>query len=115
MAHDASVRTNVRRLRAEGLTYSEILSRLKIRLPKSTLSDWCSDVVMPDWYQAKVDELNRKNFGKARSFAYASLIFKREKLFSELRSNNQFIFPKLHDKDVLKMLLAVLYLGEGAK
>ncbi len=105
----------VQKLRGEGLTYAEILKRLNITVPKSTMSDWCKDVAMPHWYQAKVDELNKTNFSKAQKMSWASTRLKRERLLASLADKNKHLPGKLCDKDVLKMLLAILYLGEGSK
>ena len=49
----------VRKLRAKGKTYSEIMTELNVKLPKSTISDWCRGVSLPKWYQVKIDKLNK--------------------------------------------------------
>lgn len=113
--HKNSIRARVRMLRGEGFTYSEILGKLKLKLPKSTMSDWCQGVAMPAWYQAKVDEFNKTSFSKAQKMAHASLRLKRERLLILLEDRNKHLFGKLRDRDLSKMLLAMLYLGEGSK
>jgi len=104
-----------RKLRAEGKTYSEIMRELKVKLPKSTMSKWCQGVVLPKWYTDKIDEINRKSFSKAQQMAWASNKIKRERFLQTLLANNSHLVKKLRDKDTLKMFLATLYLGEGAK
>lgn len=91
------------------------MKALKIRLPKSTLSNWCCDVNLPKWYEDKVNKLNRRNFSKAQKMAWVSNKAKREQFLNDLLAGNQHLTEKLDDKDILKMLLAILYLGEGSK
>ena len=70
---------------------------------------------MPKWYKYKIRELNLKSFSKAQQMAWASNKIKRERFLKDLISSNNHLTEKLHDKDVLKMILATLYLGEGSK
>jgi hypothetical protein len=88
---------------------------LKTKVPKSTISSWCSDVPLPMWYQEKVDKLNSINISKAQKMAMMSCKLKREKFFSSINNKNKHLTKKLNDVDILKMLLAILYLGEGSK
>lgn len=115
MRHDAKIKKVVKKLRSKGKTYSEILKTTGFLIPKSTLSDWCGDVVLPRWYQKKVDVLNSRNFSRAQKMAWASNKLKRERLLSELLKNNEYLIQKLNDKDVLKIILSVLHITEGAK
>lgn len=103
-------------LRRKGKTYTEIRNRLGVSIPKSTLSLWCCGVTMPGWYQEKVDKLNRENLSKALTIAHASNELKREKQVTELRACNKETMTNItFNKDVYRALLAILYLGEGAK
>lgn len=115
MRYNKELKEMAKALRSEGKTYSEIMSALNTRLPKSTLSSWCSDVELPLWYQDKVEQLNRKSFSKAQKMAWVSNKIKRERLLTSLLENNKYLLQKTKDKDVLKITLAMLYLGEGAK
>lgn len=115
MIHDKQIKEKVKHLRSRGRTYSEILKDLKIFIPKSTLSYWCNDVVLSSSYKDRINKLNIKNFNKAQKMAWASNKLKREKLLRELLENNEYLIEKLKDKDVLKMLLSVLYIAEGSK
>ena len=109
------LKAKVRELRSKGKTYSEILKNIKIKIPKSTMSDWCKDVDLPVWYQDKIKELNNDNFSKAQKVAWASNKLKQEKIIEEIKKNNKNINKKIKDKQVLKSLLSFLYLGEGSK
>ena len=101
-------------LRKKGKTYSEIKRFLDIDIPKSTLSYWCQDVKLPAWYDNKIEELNNKNLSKAQKIAWASNKKKRETFLKSIEDEALKVTSPL-DKENLKIILAALYLGEGAK
>ncbi|MDO8663864.1 MAG: hypothetical protein Q7K28_03495 [Candidatus Wildermuthbacteria bacterium] len=109
-----ALQEKVRKLRSKGKTYTEIRKHLNLSTPKSTLSNWCQGVILPSWYADKIRELNRKNFTKAQTMAWASIIHKRELFLDKVRQEAVKVINKLSLED-LKMVLAMLYLGEGAK
>lgn len=113
--YSKKIKEKVKALRRKGKTFSEIERTLSLVVPKSTISNWCSDVIMPSWYQAKIDALNKTNFSKARKMSWVSTRIKRENLLNTLRERNKPIPKKIKDPDILKMILATLYLGEGSK
>lgn len=115
MRYEKQLKGRARNLRAKGKTYSEIKTSLKIKMPKSTLSNWCKDIILPKWYQRKIDALNLMNSEKARKLALLTNKIKREILIKQLRNSNKYLSQKIKDKDVLKIILAILYLAEGAK
>ena len=108
------LREKVRKLRTRGNTYSEIRQTLNISIPKSTLSSWCQDVSLPNWYNAKIRKLNNKGLKKAQLMAWASIKKRREQYLKKIRKQATFILKKFSQED-LKVSLAMLYLGEGAK
>ena len=108
------LREKARKLRTDGRTYSEIQKTLGISIPKSTLSSWCQNVILPDWYKAKIQELNNKNFTKAQAMAHASIRRRRDLFLKEVRRESTIVLKKFN-KEGLKVALAMLYLGEGAK
>lgn len=112
---DKTVKKQVRRLRSKGKTYSEIQDLLKVSLSKSTLSGWCKDVALPKWYKQKIYRLNQENYKKARKLAWAANKTKRERFLQELLNDIKPLQEKIKDREVLKMILAILYLGEGTK
>src|SRR3989344_1739093 len=115
MAYSIDIQREVQKLRGKGKTYSEILKEINISIPKSTLSSWCQNVLLPSGYKKKIEELNKINHNKALAAALASNELKRQKLFLEIERKNNNLRYKMSDKDILRSLLAVLYLGEGAK
>src|SRR3989338_7206902 len=113
--HDKTLRIEVRELRSQGKTYSEIEKTLGIIVPKSTLSDWCNNVELPGWYEQKVMELNRKSLSKAQKYSLVSNKIKREKFFEKIIKSNQQVVKRISNKDALRTVLSILYLGEGEK
>lgn len=102
-------------LRKQGKTYLEIQKILKIRIPKSTLSDWCCDVPLPLEYQKKIQDYNKLNLNKARKIALAVTRVKREKYLQSIIDRNQYLATIFKNKDVAKIALVMLFLGEGGK
>ena len=115
MPHPKDIIKQAITLRSKGRTYREIQRVLKIKIPKSTLSSWCTDIELPKWYHDKVKSLNNQNLSKAQKMAWVVNKRKQEELRENLMKRNQYLAEKTQDKDILKMLLAMLYLGEGAK
>jgi hypothetical protein len=101
-------------LRKLGKTYSEIQKELKTKIAKNKLSYWCKGVVMPPWYKKKIIKINIANFSKARSLGQKALSEKRQTYLENLAKNNLVDISRL-DKYTQKLLLSILYLGEGAK
>lgn len=110
-----SVKIAVVKLRAKGKTYREIKQILGVNLPKSTLSYWCKGVPMPKLYAQKIEQFNKQNIKKAQKAAWRVHKRNRQQFLDGLIRKNLHLYDKIKDKDVLKMLLAFLYLGEGAK
>lgn len=108
------LRLKAQKLRKAGHTYSEIINKLKIKIPKSTLSSWCKDIKLPSTYKNKIVTLNKENLNKARLKALVVNKEKRKKYLAMLSERNIPLLKRL-DKPVQKLVLAVLYLGEGAK
>lgn len=102
-------------MRSEGKTYSEILKIIESSIPKSTISSWCNNIKLPKWYQDKINELNKSSLMKAQKISRAVNNAKRERIISEIVKKAKIITESLKDKDILKVILAILYLGEGAK
>lgn len=104
-----------RKLRSNGKTYLEIRNELGTDIPKSTLSFWCKDVNLPEEYKDKIRGLVIKNAEKGRRVAMIVNRIKREKYLTSLLDKNNHLAGMLKDKDVAKIALSILYLGEGGK
>lgn len=114
MTYAPKLKSKVQKLRSTGRTYSEIIKAINLNIPKSTLSKWCENVDLPEWYQEKIDRLNNVNLNKAQQYAHAQLQKKREERTAEIKAEAKRVF-KNFKKDNLKIILSMLYLGEGAK
>lgn len=108
------IKTKVLRLRSEGNTYSEIRNMLRIEIAKSTMSIWCRNVKLPVWYKEKIKNINNKNLIRIRPIAHEVNRKKRSEYLRFLLQKNSHLLKKL-DKPTQKLLLSILYLGEGAK
>lgn len=112
--YDKSTISEARRLRADGMTYTEIKMRIGKEVPRSTISGWCDGVVLPLWYREKIEAINTASLAKMHRYAMAQHQHQREKLEEQVREEVSRI---LHSSglNVLKPALAMLYLGEGGK
>lgn len=114
MRWEKEIKKQVKNLRSKGLTYSEIKEKVGKNIPKSTLSNWCRGVKLPSFYKEKVRKINIRNQIKARQIACLVNRKKRKEFLESLRRKNLYLLGNI-DKGVLKLLLAIFYLAEGAK
>jgi hypothetical protein len=56
-----SLKDSAKKLRKRGKTYSEIKQILNVFIPKSTLSDWCKNLPLPEKYYKKIKAINVKS------------------------------------------------------
>lgn len=105
----------VRKLRSLGKSYGEIRKAVRLSIPKSTLSDWCKNVKLPKIYMERLALLNKQNLDKGRRMGIEISKIKREEFFEDLRKKNSRIAKKIVEKDVAKIALAMLCLGEASK
>lgn len=112
--HSMSIRNRARELRRNGMTYSEIRGAIGIPLAKATLSYWLHDIVLDPTHEKRIIALNAHNLAKGRKIRIQRRKKIRKKIFFTLRE--EFLKPiqslSGHQK---KLLLAILYLGEGGK
>ncbi len=109
------LKQKVIKLRMEGKTYKEILELLEADLSKSTLSSWCRKLSLPDDYGRKIREYNLYNLEKARKVALEKQRKERNIYLESIKKRNAHISRLVKDKEIAKIALAVLYLGEGRK
>lgn len=105
----------VRRLRSLGGTYGEIRHTLQLKIPKSTLSEWCKTISLPEEYLNRIKQLNVNNLNKGRLIALEVNRIKREKYLKEIRESNFPVSQLINDLDSAKIALAMLCLGEASK
>jgi hypothetical protein len=109
------LKEKVKKFRKKGKTYSEIQKSLGIAIPKSTLSYWCSNIKLPKEYQDRIQKIILKNAHKGRATALIVNRIKREKYLKSVADRNKHLARLLENKDIAKIALAMLYLGEGSK
>jgi hypothetical protein len=110
-----SFKEEVVKLRQKGQTYSEIRQNLGTPISKSTLSNWCKKVTLPEFYKTKVQENVLKNITKARLIAVEANRIKQINYLKSVEERGLSLVDKIKDKNTAKIALAALYLGEGAK
>ena len=115
MAYPANIIQEVIKLRNQGKTYGEIRLLLKRDIPKSTLSEWCKKATLPENYTKRIAALNVNNLNKARLIASETNKIKREELLREINNTNLPIAEKVQNREVAKIALAMLCIGEASR
>ncbi len=111
----ANLKSKAQKLHGKGKTYTEIQTILGKKIPKSTLSYWCKNIALPQWYNKKIQNLKYLNLSRAQKMAWLANKAKQETILKDIYAKNYHLSKKVNDKDTAKMLLAMLYLGEGSK
>lgn len=115
MKYTLSTIEGARKLRTQGKTFGEIRKLLQLNIPKSTLSEWCKDVVLPLNYSERIANLNLNNLNKARLIAHEINKIKREEFLEKLDNLNLPVSKKIENILTAKIALAMLCLGEASK
>lgn len=115
MAYPTNLIQEVLKLRNQGKTYGEIRLLLKLNIPKSTLSEWCKKATLPKSYTNRIAALNVNNLNKARLIANEINKIKREELLKEINNTNLPIAEKVQNREIAKIALAMLCLGEASR
>ena len=110
-----SLKPKIIKLRKVGKTYGEIRKILGKNIPKSTLSLWCGEIPLLPEYQKRLRETALVNSGKGLKVALAVNKARREKYLKSIEESNAHLSLTIKNKDVAKISLAMLYLGEGSK
>lgn len=114
MRHSISTIQSARLLRRQGKTFSDIQTILKINFNKSTLSYWFKDLKLTSKQQLLLNENVDKKLVYAQKKWQKLSKERRVTYFKKLTDKNLFLLPKI-DNQIQKLLLSILYLGEGAK
>lgn len=115
MFYSQTIKEGVIKLRKRGLTYLEIKNKLSINTPKATISYWCKNIKPPKHYFAKLKKINTVNLIKARKLALQTNKTKRIEYLEKIKLESERIFHYSQNKEVAKIILAMLYLSEGTK
>ncbi len=102
-------------MRKKGRTYGEIRKKLNMPIPKSTLSNWCEDISSDPRYKKTIEQSMKKNIRKGHAFALKANRLKRKNYLKSIDDRIKYLEKISRNKNVAKISLAMLYLGEGAK
>jgi hypothetical protein len=109
------VKNKVTILRKKGKTYSEINKILCLKIPQSTLSNWCNKIELSGKQRKRIEEIIKNKITKSREIALAINRQKRIKYLQSVEERVKYLAPVFKDVKVAKIALAMLYLGEGSK
>lgn len=113
--YDPELVINIKQLRKEGKTYSEIQLIVGEKIPKSSLSYMCKGVEISDRGKARIEGIIASNQDRSiRAATEANRMAFDEKL-EGYRKANIALARKIRSRDSQLIALAMLYLGEGAK
>ena len=106
---DLEIKSRVIALRKRGLSYRQIQQRINI--PKSTLSYWLKNVPLK---QKDKDRLYTKQIARLNIGALSHRA-NRQKVVNEIITRGSKEVPQILDGNIIKLLGAAIYWGEGSK
>lgn len=110
-----TVRIRIRKLRAKGMTYSEICHKIGREIPKGTMSYICKDVSMSPKYIIRYKTVLKKRNEVARSVALIAIAKKQKARFEQIQANASEVIAQGIEVNYEKLCLAILYFAEGSK
>jgi len=112
--YSLDVRNEAIKLRKQGKTYSDINTHLNTNIPKSTFSGWFNNIVLTKANTTKLEKNILRKLARSRQKASVVLADKRIAYLENLKNRNLHLL-ELVNPSIIKMLLSILYLAEGAK
>ncbi len=109
------LKIHVQQLRSKGLTFREIQSRLNVKIPKSSLSFWCKNIVLSKKNQKRIKTLILNSAKKGRGVALVVHRERRLAYLTKLYNCNKILTKFLEDKQIAKLVLATIFWCEGSK
>ncbi len=103
-------------LRRKGKSYGEIRALLDFQIPKSTLSGWLRGIILNEKQNKRIERLIIAGGKRGRLKSIETKKIKRKRNIETTRNRVKklpFLINK--NKDIAKIALAMLYLGEGSK
>ncbi len=113
--YPAGIKEKAIQLRKKGYAYGDIAKKLGYRIPKATVSTWCSGVQLPANIVIKKKQENLAHLVKIRAKAVVVNRMARQKYLASIKERNCHFTTKLEDSDTSKVALSMLYLAEGSK
>ena len=99
----------------DGKSYADISRALGIRVPKSTLSYWFKDLILPPDLEARLKDASLSKLRSGRKVALNNRIIRRQQHLAQIERENGHLPILLKDAGVARMILATLFLAEGSK
>ncbi len=112
---NAELKNKVIKLRKSGKTYGEIMKMISSPIPKSTLSNWCNGIPLSKIQKLRIERKMLSNINKGRVIALRVNKEKREKYLKSVEKRVSYLSGDLKDRNVAKLVMGALYLGEGSK
>ncbi|MFA5878275.1 MAG: hypothetical protein WC845_02830 [Candidatus Staskawiczbacteria bacterium] len=109
------IKKEVVRLRKIGKTYSEILQIISPQVAKSTISNWCRNIILTPTQEARISNKIEINLANAQLRSLAVRRLKRKDYLDSVEHRVKHLKNYIKKKDAAKIALAMLYLGEGSK
>lgn len=103
------------RLRAAGYTFREIKNVLRVYIPQSALSHWCRGVPLSEKSRKRILQIRADGLCAARRKSLEVRSEKRVAYWTSLFRANEHYIAMIADKQVAKLVLAALFIGEGSK
>lgn len=113
--YPSGIRKQAESLRKAGKTYGEIRTVLGLPIPKSTLSDWCNSIELSGFERVRLEARQLKNSERGRFIAHAITRKRRQEYLASVDERTAHLPELLKDKNVAKIAIGMLYLGEGSK
>lgn len=114
MSWGKELKNRARELRKKGGTYTEVCSRLGIKVPKGTLSGWFKNIKLSTKYYTRRRQLGLEHLDRIRKKALLVNAERKQARLQNLLNKNIYLTSKI-DKHIGKLLLVMLYWSEGAK
>jgi len=109
------IKNSALQLRLKGLTNIEIQSKLRTKVPKSTLSFWFKNLKLSNDAEQRLIGLNLKHLSNIREKALKVNKLKRERFLQSIEYNNIPISVEISSLGCAKIALAMLFITEGSK
>lgn len=101
-------------LRQRGYTYSEIQQLVGCKIPKNTFTGWFKNIHLSDVAKERIMVKIKESGSVGRAIAWQNTRRRREQLLERIYGNLNNEFQAL-DTLTAKIILSILYLGEGGK
>ena len=102
-------------LRKNGKTYGEIRKTIGKPIPKSTLSEWFKNIKLSKKQQQRIKDRISDNIHRGHVIALEVNKEKRKKYLDSVTRRVIHLKKLTVNQDIAKIIVAMLYLGEGSK